>query len=424
MKKTLSALTGLLFLVASCKKDDTPDPTPDPVPVIASISPTSGPKNTIVTITGTDFGTNTSALKVYFNGVQGTIQTATGTTITATVPAAAGTGAVKVEKNGTQVTGPVFTYFGVGYVNTLAGNTVGYADGNGTAALFNNPSGIVRDASGNLFVCDRDNHRIRKITTAGVVTTFAGSTAGYTDATGTAARFNQPYSITIDAAGNLYVGDRMNHAIRKITPAGVVTTLAGNGSPGSANGTGGAASFNEPLGVACDGSGNIFVADYINGLIRKVTPAGVVSTFQSPGSTYIFGIAIDAANNLYTTEYVNQRIVKYTPAGVATPVAGTAGTAGNADGTGTAATFNFPSGIAIDGSGNLYVTDAFNHRIRKITPAGVVTTIAGNAAGASDGTGTAASFSNPLAICGDFANGSVFICDFANARIRKLIIAD
>jgi streptogramin lyase len=378
----------------------------------------------VVTITGTNFGTNTAALKVYFNGMQGTVQTATATSITATVPTGAGTGAVKVEKNSVQVTGPVFTYIGVGYVSTFAGSTSGFADGTGTAAQFNLPIGIVKDAAGNFFVCDRDNHRIRKITPAGVVTTFAGSTVGYVEGTGTAAKFNQPYCITIDAAGNLYVGDRINHAIRKITPAGVVSTLAGNGSPGSANGTGAAASFNEPLGIAADASGNIFVADYINGLIRKITPAGVVTTFQNPGATYIFGIAIDGANNLYTTEYTNQRIVKYTPAGVATVVAGTAGTAGTDDGTGAAARFNFPSGIAVDAAGNLYVADAFNHRMRKITAAGVVTTIAGSSAGNANGTGSAANFNTPLAVCGDFANNAVYISDIINSRIRKLIIAE
>jgi hypothetical protein len=421
MKKTLSPFLGLLLITSSCKKEDTPVPTPDPTPTITAISPNSGPKNTVVTITGTDFGTNTAALKVYFNGVQGTVQTAAGTTLTATVPTGAGTGIVKVEKNSVQVSGPVFTYHGMGYVSTFAGGSGGYADGTGTAAQFNLASGITKDASGNLFVCDRDNHRIRKITPAGVVTTFAGSTMGFVDGTGTAARFNQPYSITIDAAGNLYVGDRINHAIRKITPAGVVTTLAGNGSPGSTNGTGGAASFNEPLGVAADAAGNIFVADYINGLIRKVTQAGVVTTYQNPG--HVFGLVVDAANNIYFTEYNNYRVSKYDASGVFSVVAGSIAP-GNADGTGVAASFNFPSGIALDASGNLYVTDAFNHRIRKITPAGVVTTLAGGTAGNANGTGTAAGFDTPLALCGDFANNALYICDFGNSRIRKLLLAD
>jgi hypothetical protein len=422
MKKTLSVFLSTLLLVTACKKDDAvPDPTPDPTPTITAISPANGPKNTVVTITGTDFGSSAAALKVYFNGVQGTVQSAASTTITATVPTGAGTGSVKVEKNSVQVTGPVFTYHGVGYVSTFAGGTGGFADGTGTAARFNLNSGITKDATGNLYVADRDNHRIRKITPAGVVTTFAGGTMGFLNGTGTAAQFNQPYSITIDAAGNLYVGDRMNHAIRKITPAGVVTTLAGNGSPGAVNGTGAAASFNEPLGVAADASGNIFVADYINGLIRKVTAAGVVTTFQNPG--HVFGLVVDAAGTVYFTEYNHYQVSKYTAAGVYSVIAGTP-VPGNADGTGSAAGFNFPSGITIDGSGNLYVTDAFNHRIRKITPAGVVTTLAGGNAGTADGTGTAAGFDTPLALCGDFAGNALYISDFGNSRVRKLILAE
>lgn len=140
-----------------------------------------------------------------------------------------------------------------------------------------------------------------------VVTTFAGSTMGFTNGTGTAAQFNQPYCITIDGSGNLYVGDRINHAIRKITPAGVVSTLAGNGNPGSVNGTGSATQFNEPLGVAADAAGNIYVADYINGLIRKVTPAGVVTTLFNSG--IVFGLTLDASGNLYYTTYSSNQVL-------------------------------------------------------------------------------------------------------------------
>ena len=196
---------GLVLALTSCKKDSTPNPTPDPTATVSAISPTSGQKNAVVTITGTNFGTSTTALKVYFNGVQGTIQTATATQITATVPVGASTGAVKVEKNSVQVTGPVFTYLLSANVTTFAGSSLGFTEGTGTAAQFNVPLGIVKDATGNLFVCDRDNHRIRKITPAGVVSTFVGGTMGFVDGTGTAARFNQPYAITIAPSGDFYV---------------------------------------------------------------------------------------------------------------------------------------------------------------------------------------------------------------------------
>lgn len=411
MKNLLFACLCSVFAMVSCKKDDdTPPVVTVPPPTVSSISPTTGPKNTVVTITGTNFGTSTAALKVYFNGVQGTVQTATDTQLTVTVPAGASTGAVKVEKNSVQVTGPVFTYQGNGTVMTM--NITGIS-------TLSNPSGITRDAAGNLFVCDRDNHRIVKITPGGATTVFAGGTMGFTNGTGTAAQFNQPYAITIDAAGNLYVGDRINHAIRKITPAGVVSTLAGNGTAGSADGTGSAARFNEPIGITVDASGNVYVADYINSLLRKVTPAGVVTTLAP--ITNIFGVCVDAAGNIYCAQYGQHIVSKYSAAGAYSVIAGTT-TSGTADGTGTAARFNFPAGITVDGSGNLYVTETINHRIRKITPAGVVTTIAGSTAGYADGIGAAGLFNTPIAITGDFANSLAYVADFANNKIRTVNI--
>lgn len=409
----IPALCSLLF-ITSCKKDKaiTPTPTPEPAPTITTINPTTGPKNTVVTITGSNFGTSTTALKVYFNGVQGTVLTATATEITASVPAAAGTGAVKVEKNSVQVTGPVYTYLGNGSVSTL--------NLTGSVTTLNKPTGITRDAAGNLFVCDRDNHRIVKIAPGGNATVFAGGTMGFVNGTGTSAQFNQPYAITIDGSGNLYVGDRINHAIRKITPAGVVTTLAGNGSAGFVNGTGAAALFNEPLGVAVDAAGNVYVADYINSALRKVTPAGVVSTLTSV--TNIFGVAIDATGNLYCAQYGNQIVSKYSSTGVYSVIAGQAGTGGAADGAGTAATFNFPAGITIDANGNLYVTEIFNYRLRKITSSGVVTTLSGTTSGYIDGVGTSARYDSPIAVCPDFTNGFLYIADFNNNKIRKVVI--
>ena len=182
------------------------------------------------------------------------------------------------------------------------------------------------DGSGNLYVADASNNRIRLITTNGTVSTFAGSgTAALIDGTGTAASFYYPYGIAIDAAGNLYVADERNNAIRKITSSGVVTTLAGSGSVGSADGTGAAASFSNPTGVAVDSAGNIYVTDVGNNEIRKITPAAVVTT-----------------------------------------VAGSA-KSGFADGTGAAAEFEYPYGLSIDPKGNIYVSDQGNEKIRKIT---------------------------------------------------------
>ncbi len=283
-----------------------------------------------------------------------------------------------------------------GVASVLAGlpDTGGSADGTGSAARFANPLGIAVDPAGNVYVADSANNTVRKITPAGVVTTLAGQAGagvGSADGTGSAARFDGPEGIAVDAAGNVYVGDTGNHTIRKITPAGLVTTLAGLvDNSGSADGTGTAARFNQPVGLTLDAAGNVYVADRQNATIRMVTPAGAVTTVaglagnigtaDGTGSAARFfapeGVAVDAAGNVYVADTDNHAIRKITPAGVVTTLAGLAGTFGSANGTGGAARFRSPVGIAVDAAGNLYVGDNGNESIRKITPAGVVTTFA------------------------------------------------
>jgi streptogramin lyase len=327
-----------------------------------------------------------------------------------------------------------------GAVTTLAGTAGAYgsADGTGSAARFQYPSGVAVDGSGNVYVADTYNNTIRKITPAGVVTTLAGTAGsnGSADGTGSAARFYRPYGVTVDGNGNVYVADTLNYTIRKITPAGAVTTLAGTaGSNGGADGTGSAARFNNPQGVAVDGSGNVYVADTVTHTIRKITPAGVVTTLagtagwygsaDGTGSAARFaspsGVAVDASGNVYVADSYNSTIRKITPAGVVTTLAGTAGAYGSADGTGSAARFDYPSGVAVDGSGNVYVTDSNNNTIRKITPAGAVTTLAGTAGayGSADGTGSAARFQYPSGVAVD-ASGNVYVADTYNHTIRKI----
>src|SRR6266508_561418 len=293
----------------------------------------------------------------------------------------------------------------------------GNVNGAGAAASFNFPNTVATDSAGNVYVGDRGNHTIRKITPAGVVSTFAGTTDvfGSVDGIGAAASFNRPRGVATDSAGNVYVADELNHTIRKITPAGVVTTLAGTaGVVGSTDAAGAAARFNSPGGVATDSAGNVYVADTSNHTIRKVTPAGVVTTLAgtagTPGSTDATGaaasfnfprdVATDGAGNVYVAEFGNNTIRKITPAGVVTTLAGTAGSVGSADGAGAAASFNFPSGVATDSASNVYVADTNNHTIRKITPAGVVSTLAGTAGltGSTDATGAAARFNGPSGV--------------------------
>jgi sugar lactone lactonase YvrE len=316
------------------------------------------------------------------------------------------------------------------YVSTIAGSgAIGSVDGTGTSAQFNAPYGITVDNSGNLYICDWRNHRIRKMTPTGVVTTFAGSSQGFADGTGTTAQFYNPGGITTDASGNFYVTDGLNHKIRKITPAGVVTTFAGS-FPGDADGTGTAAQFKAPSGIAIDNSGNIFVSDTQNHRIRKITPTGVVTTLA--GSTSGFsdgtgtaakfnfpnGLTIDSSNNIYIADAFNNRIRKITPAGVVTTLAGSF--PGFLDGTVAVAKFNSPIGMAVDNSDNIYVTDRSNHRIRKITPSGDVTTIAGSSSGYNDGVGTTALFRFPLGVSIDPVDNTIYVADGLNNRIRKI----
>ena len=327
------------------------------------------------------------------------------------------------------------------YFGTLAGSagSFGSTDATGSAARFKFPWGVSVDTDGNVFVADNQNHTIRKVTSAGVVTTLAGSAGflGSTDATGSAARFNFPYGVSVDTAGNVFVADTGNNTIRKVTSAGVVTTLAGlAGNSGSTNATGSAARFSSPQGVSVDTAGNVFVADTNNHTIRKVTSAGVVTTLAgsagSSGSTDATGsaarfyrpinVSLDTAANIFVADHYNHTIRKVTSAGVVTTLAGAAGGRGSADNTGSAARFDFPAGVSVDTAGNVFVADYSNHTIRKVTSAGVVTTEAGLALnlGSNNGLGSDARFNYPTGVAVDTA-GNVFVVDAGNHTIRNLI---
>ena len=317
-------------------------------------------------------------------------------------------------------------------VSTLAGSGVqGIADGTGTNAQFKFPRAVAVDASGNVYVGDDGpyNRKIRKITPSGVVTTLAGSTIGYADGIGAAAKFSDIEALAVDASGNIFAAD--NCVIRKITPSGVVTTIAGGVTSGYADGIGTAAKFQSPFGIAVDGLGNIYVADSYNNKIRRISPTGVVTTLAGSTQGYAdgigtaaqfyfpYGIAVDASSNLYVTDTYNDKIRKITPAGLVTTLAGS--TQGSADGTGTNAQFNRSWGIAVDSSGNVYVGDYGNYKIRKITSSGLVTTIAGGAvSGYADGSGYLALFKSTIGIAIDLSN-NLYVGDTENQRIRKII---
>ncbi len=299
------------------------------------------------------------------------------------------------------------------------------------------------DAAGNLYANPEDG-TIRRISPSGEATILAGTyyVFGSSDGVGPSASFGgvdvvawAPGGIAVDRTGNVIFADQWNSTIRKITSAGVVTTVAGTPRViGSSDGTGASALFNYPSAVAVDSAGNVYVADTNNVVIRKITPAGVVSTFagiagqaggaDGTGSAARFAgpgaLAIDSTDNLYVSDRLTVR--KITPAGVVTTVAGAAGLAGYLDGVGSAARFSSLRGIAVDADGNVFVADDGNLTVRRITPDGVVSTWAGAApsAGSEDGTGAAARFRNPLGVAAA-ANGNVFIADFGNDTIRQIM---
>lgn len=326
-------------------------------------------------------------------------------------------------------------------VTSLAGQPLvsGAANGTGTNAMFSDPAAIVADASGNFFVADSQNHAIRKITKLGAVTTFAGQlgVSGTANGSGTDAQFNSPSGLAFDKSGNLFVTDTGNSTIRKISSGGIVTTIAGvAGQSGFADGSTGSALFNSPLGIAIASNGTVFIADSGNHIIRAISN-GNVSTFtgtpgvwggtNATGTNAQFntpcGLAFDSRSNLFMSDANNHTIRKITSGGVVTTFAGTPGVDGNADGDLQSAKFCQPAELAFDPKGNLFVADSFSHAIRKISTNGIVSTVSGAAGifGSEDGVNGQGHFYNPygVAIAPD---GSLTVADAYNELIRTVIV--
>lgn len=332
------------------------------------------------------------------------------------------------------------------FTTTVAGltGTPGTANGTGTAARFQQPTNAVRDTSGNIYVTDRLNNTIRKITPEGVVSTFAGAPGDgaptFRDGTGTNARFFRPSGIAIDSLSNLYVADTNNHVIRKITPGGVVTTFAGmSGVSGSSNGKGNKASFSFPYGIAASTSNYLYVTDTGNHMIRQVTTGQIVSTIAgltaTPGATDGLrtnarfnsptSICTGASNIFYVTDTDNHTIRKVTASGGVSTFVGLSTVAGTQNGTARSARFNSPQGITClretPTIQTFYVADTNNHAIRKITSTGIVTTFAGLAGNSGSANGLAASsrFNLPQ---GTLAakDGDIYVLDAGNHLIRRI----
>jgi streptogramin lyase len=324
------------------------------------------------------------------------------------------------------------------FVSTLAGipGTVGSQNGPGGQATFTYPIDVAIDNAGNIYVADATNSCIRKIDTTGIVSTFAGivGTNGFQNGPRADATFNTPYGVALDSLGNVYVAEYSNHCIRKIDSSGNVSTLAGTGSPGSQNGSVSEATFNGPTGVVVDSLGNIYVSDHNNHCIRKVDTTGNVSTlagilgtlgFQDgPAAQSLFnypwGVAVDSSDNLYVSDHNNHRIRKIDSTGNVTTLAGS-GSTGSQDGPAAQAMFDYPIGVAIDTSGNVYVGDYGNQLIRKIDTTGIVSTVAGiyDTPGSQDGPGAEATFNQIYGIAVD-SLGNIYVADHSNSLIRKI----
>lgn len=334
-------------------------------------------------------------------------------------------------------------------VSTIAGDSgQTYVDGAAADARFASPTTIAMDSAGNTYVVD--NNRIRKVSPLGTVTTLAGNgSKGFVDGAGSSAQFNNPVGLAADSAGNVYVADTANNAIRKISPAGIVSTLAGNGKPGYTDGTGATAQFSGLMGIVADSAGNVYVADAGSNVIRKITAQGTVTTFAGKGHGFQLdengnsiaatidgpnGLALDSAGNIYVAEGAGSAIRKITPSAQVSTV------------------FSFfsqvapdiprlvqPMAVAVDGAGNIFITiktrrsvDPWTRAVMKITPAGVASTLAGQVNTFADGYANAQGEAAAFGILGDGTNfvgalglavdgnGNVRVADPDNRAIRSV----
>lgn len=336
--------------------------------------------------------------------------------------------------------GVISTYAGVG-ISGYSGD-----GGSAAAARFYGPQGLALDTAGNLYVADAYNNRIRKISAVGIISTVAGNGNRAFSGDGgpaTAAALGNQSAVTVDATGNLYVVDTLNARIRKVSPGGTISTIAGTGNSkfGGDGGPATSAFLNSALGVSLDAAGNLFVADSLNNRIRKISPSGIITTVAGNGN-YVFAgdgdravgasmssptsVISDAAGNLYICDEPNLRVRRVNTSGIISTYAGNGGDGYSGDGVAARGTsLSHPFGLALDTTGNLYIADRFNHRVRKVSPAGIITTVAGNGTAGFSGDGgqaAAASLQQPTAVTLD-ASGNLYIAEFANHRVRKVTTA-
>lgn len=338
-------------------------------------------------------------------------------------------------------------------INTFAGDGFGSPwDGGGysgdggaaTAAELFWPTGVAIDNAGNIYIADYNNRRVRKVNTAGIITTIAGNGSyGYAgdSAAATAAQLETPAGVAVDKAGNVYITDAACNCIRRVDTSGIITTIAGSGAYGVGafsgdNGLAVMALLFTPWGIAVDDTGSIFFADQNNNRIRKIDTAGIITTVAGSGNTVYGGdgmhadsaaistpysVTVDKHGNLYITDYGNERIRKVDTGGIITTIAGTGTAEYNGDGIlADSATISGPTGLAVDDSGNVFIADQNNNRIRMVNSAGIISTIAGSYIRGFSGDGglaTNGEINNPYGLAADGA-GHVYIADRNNNRIR------
>ncbi|TMU50410.1 IPT/TIG domain-containing protein [Flagellimonas algicola] len=458
-------LLVLLSLALSCGSDDNgmdcPDPTnadcdqvgddpqdddpqdDDPVvlePTLLSVAPMTGPKHTVVTITGKNFGTDPDKVSVSFNGTPGEVRSITDTWITVKVPVRAYTGPITMVVDGFDLTGPEFVYELSVFVETFAGGERGYEDGSGTAAKFDRPNDLVRDSKGNIFVADRRNHAIRKIAPSGQVTTLARvGEPGQEDG-----EFDLPKGLAIDGDDNIYVADSGNNRIVMIDPNGVWSIIAGGNGSGYVNGAGNVALFNNPSAILVgdDGDNALYVSDQFNHAIRRISLDDnqyTVSTYagptidNQPGDTngglsqarfnYPRGMAKSGDGTILLADYSNNivRVIDQNAESVERFAGIGRGYASNLHR--MEAWFRNPSDISVAEDGNIYIADALNHCIRRIDPEGHVTTIAGvpETEGYEDGASAGALFNRPQGVLHG-GEGEIYVADTFNNVIRKISV--
>jgi uncharacterized protein (TIGR03437 family) len=341
-------------------------------------------------------------------------------------------------------------------ITTVAGTGTAAFSGDGGAAKdakLNTPNGVAVDSSGNVYIADYANNRIRKVDASGAIRTVAGCgelttaciSAGMGDGgPATAPLFFGPWDVVVDGAGNFYFSDSGGNRIRKVSASGIITTYAGSGPPGVSSsgfsGDGGPAvnaKLNSPIGVAIDSAGNIYFADLSNERVRKIDTAGVITTVAGNGTTGFsgdgglataaalhspHGVGVDAAGNIYIADTTNYRIRKVTPAGIISTVAGTGDVLYNGDNKPATAATMIPWDVKADAAGNLYISDWLNNRIRKVDTSGIITTLAGTGTGAfsgDGGAGTSAALSAPTGLAVD-SGGNIYFADSLNHRVRRV----